>query len=428
MLGNAQPSKELGCVKAGLPLSSFAQLTFGNRTKKMRNEDMFRLAVWIPCCLLTLLWLREAAGATFFYQYKTENVTQNCNKSLGANNTAWWFGQQKISLQIFQQGFCNQKKSQCENCHNGLHLGNFSSGGIFACRSLMGCPILGNEIPVFTSKDDCTNFNFFIIAIINSRAEQSSENIRRKSEENVSIEERENFTLSCEFELTKNMTTFAVYWFKETEPSPCLFSASNEQYSNHFNFSYDVNCCIDEAFRVRRINSSKASGAQHKKQTHIVIITNSTGADSGSYVCVVAAYNRKYTWTIECRTSVSVRKASPRSSKLELKISLAAIAAATLLMGGIVLFLCCKEKAKGKPLEGQQRDQTTDAAEDCSPYAVSNDLAAAETVYSVVTNPGEAPSAACPFPQGNSGGNVQALYSNVLKDRSGPSLASESSM
>lgn len=65
-----------------------------------------------------------------------------------------------------------------------------------------------------------------------------------------------------------------------------------------------------------------------------------------------------------------------------------------------------------------------------SPYAVSsrNDLAAAETVYSLVMNPGEAPSAACSFPQGNSGGNVRALYWKVLKDKSGLSLASESSM
>ncbi|XP_039196105.1 uncharacterized protein LOC120306604 isoform X1 [Crotalus tigris] len=403
----------------------------------MRNGDMFCLAVRIPCCLLTLLWLREAAGATFFYQYKTENVTQICNKSLGENNATWWFGQHKSSLQIFEQRCCNQNKSQkCkrENCHNKLHLGDFSSGGIFACRSLMGHPIPENQTPIFTSKNNCTNFNFFIIAIINSTAEQSSENIRGKSEENVSIEQKENFTLSCEFELTTDTTTFAVYWFKETEPSSCLFSASNEDLHNLVSFSYDVNCCIDEAFRGRRINSSKTSGAQGEKQTHTVTISNSTGADSASYICVVAAYNRKYTWTIERRTSVSVREASPRSSKLKLKISLAAIAAVTLLMGGIILFLCCKKKAKGKPLEGQQRDQTTDATEDCSPYAVSSrsDLAGPETVYSLATSPGEAPSVASSFPQSTSGRqqeeNVQALYSKVWKDKSGPSLASESSI
>ncbi|KAL7980358.1 hypothetical protein Chor_014687 [Crotalus horridus] len=362
----------------------------------MRNGDMFCLAVRIPCCLLTLLWLREAAGATFFYQYKTENVTQICNKSLGENNATWWFGQHKSSLQIFEQRCCNQNKLQkCkrENCHNKLHLGDFSSGGIFACRSLMGRPIPENQTPIFTSKNNCTNFNFFIIAIINSTAEQSSENIRGKSEENVSIEQKENFTLSCEFELTTDTTTFAVYWFKETEPSSCLFSASNEDLHNLVSFSYDVNCCIDEAFRGRRINSSKTSGAQGEKQTHIVTISNSTRADSASYICVVAAYNKKYTWTIERRTSLKTRTQDLPSSNCSSHAS----------DGWDHFVLVLQEKSERKATG--RSTKTTDATEDCSPYAVSSrsDLAGPETVYSLAMSPGEAPSAASSFPQSTSG-------------------------
>ncbi|XP_026540917.1 uncharacterized protein LOC113423641 [Notechis scutatus] len=399
---------------------------------------MFGLAARISHCLLPLLLLlREAEGATFFLQYETIPTTQNCNASFGQGDVAWWAGQHNSSLQRFERwcGYQNEShspsssKNKHENCPNNLSWSNFHRGGIFACKTP---PIPQNANPVFTSKENCTDFNFFVVAIIKSPKEQRSENIHRKAEENVSIEEKQNFTLSCEFELGKNTTTFAVYWFKGTTPSKCLFSASNEGTYSALTVFYDINCCIDDAFRGRRINSTISP----QNQTYVVTITNSTMADNGDYLCVVAAYNRGYTWTIERRISVNVRKASLQSSNVGLKISLAAIAAALILMGGIILFLCRKTKAKGKPLENQQRDQTTVATEDCSPYAVSshNDLNAEDMVYSLATGPGEAPSAVCfsqqskPAPSMQQGENVEALYSKVLKDKNDPSLVSNSSV
>ncbi|XP_060545405.1 uncharacterized protein LOC117661071 isoform X2 [Pantherophis guttatus] len=368
-------------------------------------------------------------------------MTLTCNQSFGGDNATWWIGQHKTSLQIFQRGcyypdgILQTHSPNFEKCPNNLSLSNFSGGGIFACKTQMEHQIQENENPVFSSKDNCTNFNFFIVAR-NSPTEHRSENVRRKAEEKVSIKEKQNLILSCEFELGKGTSTFAVYWFKGTKPNKCLFSASNEDCGTPFNISYDLNCCIDDSFRDRRIKSHTISRDQHRNQTHVVTITNSTTADKGSYFCVVAAYNKRYTWTIERRISVNVMEASPHNSNIDMKIFLAAIAAALLLMSGIILFLCCKKKAKGKPLESQQRDQTTVATEDCSPYAVSshNDLNGPETVYSLATNPGEAPSTVYfspqskPAPGVRQGENVEALYSKVLKDKNGPSLASDSSV
>ncbi|ETE63489.1 hypothetical protein L345_10749, partial [Ophiophagus hannah] len=236
--------------------------------------------------------------ATFFLQYETAPLTRNCNASFGQGDTAWWAGQDKSSLQKFERwcGYQNESsspsssKNKDENCPNNLSLSNFHRGGIFACKTH---PISKNENPVFTSKDNCMNFNFFVVAIVKSPTEQRSENIHRKA--NISIEEKQNFILSCEFELQNNTTVFAVYWFKETTPSKCLFSASNEDSYTLFNVSYDINCCIDDAFRDRRINSTTISRAEPRNQAYVVTITNSTTADNGDYICVVAAYNQGYT-------------------------------------------------------------------------------------------------------------------------------------
>ncbi|XP_070618837.1 uncharacterized protein [Erythrolamprus reginae] len=348
----------------------------------------------VLCCLLTLLFLREAAGATFFQLHETEHMTLTCNESFGEDNAAWWTGKHKSSLLEFvrwcfyqngdlktHSGHFNHKK-----CPNNLSLSDFPS-------------------------------------------EQSPENITRKAEGNVSIEEKQSFTLSCEFELGKNTSTFAVYWFKGTKPSKCLYSATNEVSGNDV-VSYDINCCIDGAFTHRRVNESLISG---RSKTFVVTITNSTVADSGSYFCLVAAYREKYTWTIERRVSVNVKEAS---QTIDFKIPLAAAAGALLLMGVVILCLCCKRKAKGKALEDQQRDQTTVVTDDCSPYAVSNqnDLNGQEMVYSLATHPGEPVSAPCflpqnkPTPDTRHGKNVEVLYSKVLKDKNGPSAASDSSV
>ncbi|KAM6426631.1 uncharacterized protein PHA67_004488 isoform 1-T1 [Liasis olivaceus] len=407
-------------------LSSFTQVAFENRNPETKERD-FCLAVKIMISLLILLFLREVTGATFFRQYKGEHQIQTCNESAGESNTAWWFGQDN-SLQKFKWGCYSKVGELCddsdgEEYHNKFHLDNFKNGGILACKTLTGLSTLKKKIPIFTSEEDCEEFNFFIVAIINSTAGGRIQNTRVQSEEKVSIEEKEDFNISCQFELEAKTSEFVVYWFKETEPTTCLFSVSNDGQHSLNNFDNDINCCIDPAFKERRINSSTTLGSEHQQQSHTVTITSSTVSDSGIYFCVVAAYITKYRWTIESRISVTVRQSSPQSSKLKLKISLAVIAA-LFLVGGIILFLCWKKNAKGKSLECQQRDQTTVAPEDCSPYAVSSskDLDGSITVYSLATSPGEAPSAACSLPEGSPspgvrhGDDVQALYARVLKD------------
>ncbi|XP_032089250.1 uncharacterized protein LOC116519480 [Thamnophis elegans] len=351
-------------------------------------------------------------------------------------------GRMEPLCKYLNQGCCDKNKIKswkCQpgKCPNNVSLSNFPRGGMFACKT----SIQGSETPLFSSKDHCANFNFFFVAIIKSQAGQRPENISTEAEEEVSVEENQDLILSCAFELGKDASVFTVYWFKGLNLSKCLYSASNEYGHTLFDISYNINCCIDEALRDRGIKNVTTSEEGHRKQTHHqmrnqVTIPNSTTADNGSYFCVVAAYNPGFTWTIERRVSVTVtvRKAPPPNFYLQ--ISLGAIGGALLLMAGLILLLCCLRKAKGKPLENQQRDQTAVATEDCSPYAVSgrSDLSGQETVYSLAMSPGEAPSSRCfssqskPDPAVQHGENVEVLYSKVAKDRDGPSLASDSSV
>ncbi|XP_054858876.1 uncharacterized protein LOC129345674 isoform X2 [Eublepharis macularius] len=244
----------------------------------------------------------------------------------------------------------------------------------------------------------------------------------------LAVKEKGNFTLSCEVEIKHKSKTFALYWIKDTSPSACLLSASNE--GNHgSNLSFDVNCCVDPTVKERRDNHSVIS--DDRKINHTLTIFNATSSDSGMYLCVVTAWEHKHVWKIAYNVSIEVENTYNMSINAEnpttlsppstnaLPISLGVIGG-VILICGIMWLLYWKKKSKGNPVERLGRNQAAVEMEgdECSPYAVSsrNDIDRIEPVYSLVTAPRKGISS---LPDGKPtsepGEKVHTVYAVVTK-------------
>ncbi|KAH0619832.1 hypothetical protein JD844_014163 [Phrynosoma platyrhinos] len=314
------------------------------------------------------------------------------------------------------------KKDPCYT--EGKELGFRSpNGGIVACKSLTDNETL-KQVPLFTDEEDCRNFDFFILA--QSKAEMKAHSTNAPLEKSVSVGQN-NFSLPCQFNLTKNTTTFAVYWIKESDRSTCLFSASNEGYYNHCNLSCDINCCVDAGIKDRRHLHPTGLDACHQKQSHEIMIDNITLSDSGIYLCIVTAFAAKQEWMIVTNISVKVEEDPLPSPVLKnvLELSLGVIGG-VFLLSMMIVFLCWKKKSRGKPLELHQRDQSATEMEgdDCSPYAISshNDIRGNEVIYSLAMSPGVNPTTDLslldhkPASGRQPGEDLQAIYAVVNKN------------
>ncbi|XP_077174482.1 uncharacterized protein LOC143828117 isoform X1 [Paroedura picta] len=370
--------------------------------------------------LLTLAFSRETAGATFFYQYdRNGSHVLNCSQS--ATHYVWYKGKDS-SLQEFEEMGGNQTaKTSCVEVPSSHCTGRTLSipeGGIFACAPWTKNPVN----PLFNNSTHCSNFDFFVVAV-GSRPEKEKAfgktSDLSKSVQNVS--EKDSFNLTCELEITPSNTQLALYWFKETTPSRCLFSAADE---GNFarNFSEDVNCCVDAAVKQRRTDRTYV---RDRRLHHHLTIANASSSDSGTYLCVVAIWTSTYEWKIARNVSVEVKNSTSSRERAdeedvsysltnESQISLAVIGG-LILIGGIIGVLYWKKKAKGNPVE-LSRDQVEMELEkdECSPYAVSSrkDTNGNEAMYSSVTFPPDSVDAQRASQPGEKVQTIYALLSN----------------
>ncbi|KAL8197104.1 UNVERIFIED_CONTAM: hypothetical protein K2H54_011102 [Gekko kuhli] len=353
--------------------------------------------------MLTLAFPRETAGATFFRQYdKNGNHSLTCSQS--ATKYAWYRGRgSPSSLQEFEGIDKDRNKISTPQCavnptsHDTNKTLHTSGGGVFACA-----PWTENRTcPLFSNSSHCSSFDFFIVAIRNLTEEvKTFGNISKLPV--LAIREKDPLNLTCELQIKNSPTEVALYWFKETAPSLCLFSAENEGHLGG-NFSSDVNCCVDPAVKQRRTDHSVSFNEECLRQ-HLTIV-NASSSDSGTYLCVVAVWTdaRKRVWTVARNVSVEVATSapppvlppddrtdeegsSPDSLPNALPVSLGVIGG-VILIGGILGLLYWKKKAKGNPVEERPRNQMEMEEDDCSPYAVSSrkDIDRNEAMYSVVT-------------------------------------------
>ncbi|XP_061451159.1 uncharacterized protein LOC133369706 [Rhineura floridana] len=385
--------------------------------------------------VLLFPFLREITGATFFYHYESADHLLSClNTSANRDETRWWLGAPWSSLQVFCPMHCDQsgnplnstgQEDRCSSSPNctqrNVSIAAFPHGGIFACYTLSDN--MSDTRPLFNFRDNCNNFNFFIVAIINSAAEEKIKTIPVLPEESKSVKEQYNFSLSCKFELDDSI--FALYWIKETNRTTCLSSVSNGDFFTTGDFSNDVNCCVDTKIKNWQVNN--LTGPAERHQSHELTVFNVTTSDTGVYFCLVVAFSQKHVWKVVNNVSVKVEKRNgivPVFTN-ELQISLGVIGGIALI-SGITLFLRWRKNSKGKPSELHQRDLTNaEMEDDCSPYAISshNDICGNEVVYSLAMSPGVDPAPLYCLPDSKSasgmqpGENLQDIYAVVNKER-----------
>ncbi|KAF7241489.1 Programmed cell death 1 ligand 1 [Varanus komodoensis] len=318
---------------------------------------------WIS--ILILPFVREIAGATYLLLFPNENQELPCPLSPNQYHTDWWVGSACSSLLTFEQmGLTSYewppKKSYSTNWERFVHI--CTSGGIFACRAWTDGEMT-RQTPLLNNPEHCRHFHFFIVAKINeSENEAAIESIHNQPKAGFFVSPGENFSLSCQFALQKEVD-FVVYWIKETHPATCLHSLSNEGFQTVHNISYDINCCVDSDIKKRLSNSSEVSNGT--LQNHQITITDAVPSDSGVYVCLITAFTNKHFWKIVTNVTIEVRDA------------------------------LAPESGNGKPSEPHQRDRTATEMkeEECSPYAISShsDVFGNEVVYSLATSPGVNP-------------------------------------
>ncbi|XP_042331284.1 uncharacterized protein LOC121934657 isoform X1 [Sceloporus undulatus] len=380
--------------------------------------------------VLILPFLRGITGATFFRHSDNSEQKLLCSVSSDQNKTGWWFG--GTSLQQFGQPTdaytsCGGTYNKTDPCYTEGKELVFKSpnGGSVACKSLADHETF-NQVPLFTNEEDCKNFDFFIVAITQNKAETKTPSTNAPLAKAVSLGQN-NFSLACQFKLTQNTGTFSVYWIKEGDRSMCLFSASNEGGYNHHNLSYDTNCCVDAGIKDRRCFHHTTLDRDGQNQSHEITILNATLSDGGKYLCIVTAFASKQEWRIITNVSVTVEEdpLPPPVFRNVLELSLGVIGG-LFLLSMIILFLCWKKKLRGKPLELHERDQSATEmdGEDCSPYAISsrNDPRGNEVIYSLAMSPGVNPNTDLallehkPASGRQPGEDLQAIYAVVKKN------------
>nr|XP_020640518.1 uncharacterized protein LOC110074559 [Pogona vitticeps] len=328
--------------------------------------------------VMLLVFIRGIAGATFFLNYEAKNQTLICKASSHPGGTAWWFGDhstQKFKMSKGAVSTCPTEQQGGDPCYTeGKELNSaFPHGQIVACKSHEKNKTSGP--PIFTNKEDCREFDFFILAKMN-RTEQKRLQVKGK-----------NFSLPCEFQLQENVANFAVYWLKETDQTTCLHSVSNEDHHDIRSFSYNINCCVDANMENRTLSDSKIIDSEGRHQNHELTIVDVIPSDTGIYLCVLTMFAKPQNWRIV--TNMSVEVEDPSSSTV-LKVSLGIVGGVVLISGIGLLFYCKNRKATAS--EQHQRDYTIAEREvdDCTPYAICsrNVIDGNQAIYSLVMKPG----------------------------------------
>ncbi|XP_053127830.1 uncharacterized protein LOC128334745 [Hemicordylus capensis] len=383
--------------------------------------------------VVVLIFLKEATGDTFFIHHDGQGPKELvCKRATKAEDRiAWYAGtesMQTLNLMSCAQGGnilpprsavqpVNSSTNFDLHCKKKASIVSFSTGGVFACKSLRDNR-MEYTYPLFSNSTHCSIYDFFIVAVPNRTAEEkifeeSSEPLRKS----LSVDESDSFTLDCRFQLNDSSLTFVVYWIKDTSPNTCLHSVANEG-GYVTNFSYDVNCCVDATIKERQEHHSSVNGSQH---WHNITIFNATSSDSGTYFCIVSAWSfGKHIWKTASELSVKVG-----NHKVPwLLITLGAIGG-FVLIGGITWFFCWKKNSQGKSGKQDHRDPPTVELEgdECTPYAVCsrNDIGGNEVLYSLAMSPGWQPDGAPSLQDGKTGSKIQlgedgqALYAVVNK-------------
>ncbi|XP_078388666.1 uncharacterized protein LOC144670109 [Cetorhinus maximus] len=161
----------------------------------------------------------------------------------------------------------------------------------------------GSECPSwFTlSGEGCENHDLFFVINLD---DSNGTFLIDESSSSLTVTERENVTLPCQFELRKSLP-FTLFWIISGNINKCLHSVHTENYDAHSN----TRCCVDRE-SSQRISYQSSNMSTDKEQSHNLTIHSVKVMDTGRYLCVVHwAESGKPIWTIAANISLNVTSA-----------------------------------------------------------------------------------------------------------------------
>ncbi|XP_025939805.1 uncharacterized protein [Apteryx mantelli] len=372
--------------------------------------------------LMILSLLGEITGETFFHQQEHGNLVLQCNQPVAkeSKRTDWY--KTADDMQQFELINCSSKCNHlCTEtvCNETLEVARVSSAGrMFACGALSS-----DEEPMtsllFSNASHCRRYSFFLVQTKTESGKKSSGNVQEKSQVSLKFKETDNITLSCEFYTNCSGHCFFMYWIRVSKTSECLFSAANEALAPSLTFN--EHCCVDRNIQERLLNNTNFNST-HKR--HNMTILNVTSADSGQYLCIVAAWQHgKLEWQVPTNRSVDVQK--DQTAPMQWHVISGAVAG-IIFLNVTVGLICLKIfKSKGKKTTTQvtrDHDAIGMTEDECSPYAVSgsSDMYRNESLYSRVTRTCTEPNGPSSSPDNRAtgagqGADIRTVYALLNK-------------
>ncbi|XP_041034120.1 uncharacterized protein LOC121271932 isoform X2 [Carcharodon carcharias] len=274
------------------------------------------------------LLFQHVTGFTYLIARGSEDCTTlQCNVPTGAGNVGTLCEVSISNHQAKMNKTCNkkakemtysgnidpeknngQKKLQCVECKTNEGENKSLTFGVKPVRSMIfTCAFQdstekGSKCPSWKTltEEGCENHDlFFVINLDDSNGTFLTD----ESSSSLTVTERENVTLPCQFELRKNLP-FTLFWIISGN-NKCLHSVHIESYAAHSN----TRCCVDRE-SSQRISYQSSNKSTDKEQSHNLTIHSVKVMDTGRYLCVVHwAESEKPIWLIAANISLNVTSA-----------------------------------------------------------------------------------------------------------------------
>ncbi|XP_059496166.1 uncharacterized protein LOC125446882 [Stegostoma tigrinum] len=273
--------------------------------------------------------LQQVAGSIYLYTRLEDVPTPLCNLGIGAGEAGNLCSTRDLSSQclnmmgnrkVDKNGDCekdNLQKSeqQCKQCKmtkDEMESNSLTSkvkpndSTVFTCSVQDSGGGASSICPswITLTGPGCEDHHLFLVVNLSEPDEIFSTD---KNPTSLTVSERDNVTLTCQFELRKTRP-FTLLWI--TSENKCLSSIHTEQYEVHSN----ARCCVDGKSAQRIFNHTSPNPTE-KIQFLNLTIHSVEMTDSGRYLCVLHGMESgQPVWKIAANISLNVTESCMEST------------------------------------------------------------------------------------------------------------------
>ncbi|XP_048473125.1 uncharacterized protein LOC125487102 [Rhincodon typus] len=273
--------------------------------------------------------LQQVTGSIYLYTQSEDIPTLLCNLSIGAgeagilcstNDLSSEFLNMTCNRKVDKNGDCEKDKlkkseQQCRQCKltkdemesNSLTFKvKPNDSTVFTCtvqNSIGGASSICPSWITLTGPG-CEDHHLFLVVNLSESDETFSTD---KNPSSLTVSERDNVTLTCQFELVKSHP-FTLLWI--TSENKCLSSIHTAEYAVYSN----LRCCVDGK-SAQRIFNHTSPNLTDKIQFLNLTIRSLEVTDGGRYLCVLHGMEAgKPIWKIAANISLTVTESSMEST------------------------------------------------------------------------------------------------------------------